>query len=176
MKRKIFGFLQGFTGVLSGHLPGTRDREKTVQPKRVGTRQRSPKTGIKNKQKTRRARPGTVKLGSRRDGRLRKDLKPIKTVKDNTNPNSSPAHTTVYTCPACGLQATESAMVEHLLGSPLHQPRHVQPKQTNDHKDEEEQATVLHEEDSRESVRNLLQILLPPRAFGRRHGQKTLNF
>jgi hypothetical protein len=173
--KKIFGFLQGFTGALSGHLPGTRSRKKIVKPTRVGARHRStPKTAAKKKQKTRRIRSGTARLGSKRDGRLRKDLKPIQAVTDNTNPNPSPAHTTIYTCPACSLQATEAAMVEHLLGSPLHRPRLVQPEQTIDHKDEGEQATVLREEDSRDSLRNLLQILLPPRAFGRRHGQKTL--
>src|SRR5690349_21632441 len=132
MKRKIFGFLQGFTGALSGHLPGTGSREKTVQRKRVGTRQRSaPKIGANKKQRARRVRSGTVKPGSRRDGRLRRDLKPIKAVADKTSPNS-PAHTKVYTCPACGLQATAPAMVEHLSGSPLHQLHPVQPNQTTD--------------------------------------------
>jgi hypothetical protein len=30
------------------------------------------------------------------------------------------------------------------------------------------------EEDSRQSVRNLLQMLIPPRAFGRRHAHRSM--
>ena len=79
-------------------------------------------------------------------------------------------------CPTCGLRAPEKLMAEHLLGSPLHRqkapaplappiPRSTSPRKTS--------ATL--EEDSRESMRNLLQMLVPPRAFGRRHGQRNAN-
>jgi hypothetical protein len=65
-------------------------------------------------------------------------------------------------------------MLEHLLGSPLHQPGRVLQEQTTNQKVEEEQATVSGKEDSSDSLRNLLQILLPPRPFGRRHEQKPV--
>lgn len=35
--------------------------------------------------------------------------------------------------------------------------------------------TVEMEEDPRRSLRNLLQMLVPPRAFGHRHQQRTVN-
>jgi hypothetical protein len=34
---------------------------------------------------------------------------------------------------------------------------------------------VSSEEDSRNSMRDLLQMLVPPRAFGRRHQDRTVN-
>jgi len=172
MKRRFLGFVQGFTRALSGLLPAHTGK-KTTQRKRVGGKQRSAaRTGTKRKQKPRRVGSGRVRLGLGRNGRLKSHLKPITTVIDNTEPNSA-AHTTVYTCPACGLQGAKSMMVEHLMASPLHR-LSVRPEQEPDHKVEEAQAMELREQDSRDSLRNLLQILLPPRAFGRRHEQKAL--
>jgi len=65
-------------------------------------------------------------------------------------------------------------MLEHLLGSPLHQPGRVQPVQTTDQTVKEDQAIASRKEDPKDSLRNLLQILLPPRPFGRRHEQKIV--
>ncbi|HEX9197643.1 MAG TPA: hypothetical protein VF906_07605 [Candidatus Bathyarchaeia archaeon] len=66
-------------------------------------------------------------------------------------------------------------MIEHLLGSPLHKHGPVQPEPTAGRTVEKDPASVVGDEDSRDSLRNLLQILLPPRAFGRRREQKTVN-
>jgi len=63
------------------------------------------------------------------------------------------------TCPSCGLQAPESLLAEHFMGSPSHE--NGPPK-------------IVEAEDSRQSVRNLLQMLVPPRAFGRRHAYKSV--
>jgi hypothetical protein len=172
MKRRILGFVQGVTGALLGLLPA-HTRKKTTPRKRVGDKQRSAaRAGTKRIQKPRRVRSGRVRLGLGRNGRLKRAVKPIKTVTDKTEP-SLVTHTTVYTCPACGLQGAKSMMVEHLMASPLHR-LSVRPEQAADHKVEEAQAVALLEEDSRDSLRNLLQILLPPRAFGRRHEQKAV--
>ena len=79
-------------------------------------------------------------------------------------------------CPTCGLRAPEKLMAEHLLGSPLHRQKAPAPlappipRSTSPRK-----ISSSLEEDSRESMRNLLQMLVPPRAFGRRHGQRTAN-
>jgi|SRR5438445_3236603 len=172
MKRRIRGFIQGFTGALSGLLPAHTGKNTTPR-KRVGGKQRSAaRTGIKRKQMLRRVGSGRVRLGLGPNGRLKRAVKPINTVMDKTEPNLA-AHTTVYTCPTCGLQGAKSIMVEHLLASPLHR-LSVRPEQTADHKVEEVEAAALREEDSRDSLRNLLQILLPPRAFGRRHEQRAV--
>ena len=65
-------------------------------------------------------------------------------------------------------------MAEHFLGSPSHEnspPEILQIVSTVDAK----AATALSEEESRDSLRNLLQMLVPPRAFGRRHAQRGVN-
>src|SRR5439155_17257792 len=91
---------------------------------------------------------------------------------DNSNVTSA-SQTVIYTCPACGLQAPQTLMVEHLRGSPIHQRGRAQPEQTTDHRVEEEPALAARGEDSRDSLRNLLQILVPPRAFVFFFKQKT---
>ena len=79
-------------------------------------------------------------------------------------------------CPACGLRAPEKLMAEHLLGSPLHRKQAPAPLAPRTPTAAPSARTIsLQEEDSRESMRNLLQMLVPPRAFGRRHGQRTPN-
>jgi len=166
VKSKILGFLQGVTGTISGHLARGRSGRKSA-PSRTsrGRKGSAVRTRAGKKLKTARVRS----RASRREG-SRKKLKPIPTLFENPSPAPA-AQTTVYSCPACGLEADKALMLEHLLGSPLHQPGRVQPEQT---KVVEEQAMVLREEDSSDSLRNLLQILLPPRPFGRRHEQKTV--
>src|SRR6267378_5149067 len=139
MKRRILGYIQGFAGALSGLLPAHTGK-KTTQRNRVSVKQRSAaRNGTKKIQKPRRVRSGRVRLELRRNGRLKRAVKPIKTVTDKTEPTLV-THTTVYTCPACGLQGAKSMMVEHLMASsPLHRPS-VRPEQTADHKVEEAQA------------------------------------
>lgn len=73
------------------------------------------------------------------------------------------------TCPSCGLEAPHDLLNEHFLGSPAHQYGAA--------KDDPKQNAITTalpsvEEDSTKSVRNLLQMLVPPRAFGRRHLQR----
>src|SRR5437016_11572460 len=131
MKRRILGFVQGVTGALSGLLPGAHTGKKTTPRKREGSKQRSAaRTGTKRKQKPRRVRSGRVRLGLGRNGRLKRAVKPINTVIDKIEPNLV-TQTTVYTCPACGLQGAKSMMVEHLVASPLHRIS-VGPEQTAD--------------------------------------------
>ena len=168
VKRKIFGFLQGVTGAISGHLPGGHNTKKTAPRKAIRRRKRpAGRTGTRRKLKTRK-----VRSEASRDGHLKNEPKPTRGFTDRSS-LTPVAKVTVYSCPTCGLQATQASMLEHLLGSPLHQPGRVQPEKTTDHIVEEEQALALRKEDSKDSLRNLLQILLPPRPFGRRHEQKT---
>lgn len=168
MKSKILGFLEGVTGAISGHLSGGRNGKNPAPRKTSGARRRSAsKTRTDKKLKTRRLRSRTSRSGS-----LRKKLKAVHGPTDRSS-LTPPAQTTVYSCPTCGLQATQASMLEHLLGSPLHQPGRVRPEQPADEKVEEKPDTGSLDGDT-DSLRNLLQILLPPRPFGRRHQQKIV--
>ena len=85
-----------------------------------------------------------------------------------------PAATVVSfdTCPSCGLQAPESLLAEHFLGSPSH--KDGPPKIVKVETVKTEASDDAKEEDSKQSVRNLLQMLVPPRAFGRRHAHRSM--
>ena len=76
------------------------------------------------------------------------------------------------TCPSCGLQAPESLLAEHFLGSPSH--KDGPPKIVKAETVKTEASDDAKEEDSNQSVRNLLQMLIPPRAFGRRHAHRSM--
>ena len=168
MKSKILGFLQGVTGTISGHLARGRSEKKAAPSKMVKGRKRSAvRTRAGGKPKSARVRAQT----SRKTG-PRKKLNTVPTLFENPTPAPT-LQTTVYSCPACGLEADKALMLEHLLGSPLHQPGRV-PAEHLTVRTAEEPLTVSREEASSDSLRNLLQILLPPRPFGRRHEQKSV--
>jgi len=80
--------------------------------------------------------------------------------------------TSFDTCPSCGLQAPESLLAEHFLGSPSH--KDGPPKIVKAETVKTEASDDAKEEDSNQSVRNLLQMLIPPRAFGRRHDHRSM--
>jgi hypothetical protein len=169
VKSKILGFLQGVTGTISGHLARGRNGKKTAPSRNIRSKKRSTvKTRAGRKLKTPRVRSRTG-----RKANPRKKLNPVPSLFENPTPAPT-AQTTVYSCPACGLEADKALMLEHLLGSPLHQPGRVPAEQLTDRRVVEEQPTVSREEDSSDLLRNLLQILLPPRPFGRRHEQKAV--
>ena len=77
------------------------------------------------------------------------------------------------TCPSCGLQAPATLLAEHFSGSPSHRngPEKVVPADST----LVESSTETDEEDSRQSVRSLLQILIPPRPFGLRHSRRQVS-
>ncbi|HZY46957.1 MAG TPA: hypothetical protein VFE96_04095 [Candidatus Bathyarchaeia archaeon] len=84
----------------------------------------------------------------------------------------NPVTASFDTCPSCGLQAPGNLLAEHFLGSPSHKngPLKVvaEPAKT-------EREKKTEEDDSTQSVRNLLQMLVPPRAFGHRHEQRSVD-
>lgn len=83
---------------------------------------------------------------------------------------------TVPSCPTCGLQAPHDLMMEHFQASPSHELGTPETLPTIvDDSIQAESILVSSEEDSRNSMRNLLQMLVPPRAFGRRHQNRTAN-
>jgi hypothetical protein len=103
-----------------------------------------------------------------------KNKNPTATAESSQTPVSTSATTVSFdTCPSCGLQAPGSLLTEHFLGSPSH--RNGPPIIVEADPVEVEAAVEAKEEDSRQSVRNLLQMLVPPRAFGRRHAHRSVN-
>src|SRR6267378_5836797 len=95
------------------------------------------------------------------------------TILSSQTPNTAFATVSFNTCPSCGLQAPGSLLAEHFLGSPSH--RNGLPAVVEADPIDVEAAAEAEEDDSRQSVRNLLQMLVPPRAFGRRHAYKAVS-
>lgn len=124
--------------------------------------------------------------------RSRSGLKPAKTrgtkprsmrhVRPATQPNNAlmiePTLTAlavnISSCPTCGLQAPEALMAEHFLGSPSHENGSPEPD-VPVAEDAIFDISQDSEEDAKSSLRHLLQMLVPPRAFGRRHQGRTVN-
>jgi hypothetical protein len=107
---------------------------------------------------------------------LAKPKAPLDAVSSRTQSPATYSEPPQSSCPTCGLSAPDKLMAEHLLGSPLHRkeaPAPVAPSTPPSTTSTRKTSTL--EEDSRESMRSLLQMLVPPRAFGRRHVQRTAN-
>ncbi len=76
-------------------------------------------------------------------------------------------------CPSCGLQPPGSLPNGHFIGSPSQ--RNGPPKEDSIVAVQPGVASGTEEEISKESVRSLLQMLVPPRAFGRRHAHRSVS-
>ena len=118
----------------------------------------------------------TRKARRRLRSKPRKDaiLQPI-TMTSETPTVAAFVHETVPACPTCGLQAPEALLMEHFQASPSHEQGAPQLPIIIDAQVPAESNLVSSEEDSRNSMRNLLQMLVPPRAFGLRHQHRTVN-
>lgn len=182
MKTLFFGLLQGVAGAISGLNPLGRDGKRTPVSKRVNSNRRPigrPRSHRRPNRSHRVRSTANIARYSKRQ------LEPPVTVADNSSAVPVVRQVAIYSCPACGLQAQAGLMAEHFLGSPVHQrgrapPEHTAihehaapPEPPADHRAEEE--SNGSEMDSRDSLRNLLQILLPPRAFGHRREQNSAN-
>jgi len=79
-------------------------------------------------------------------------------------------------CPSCGLETSDLLMSEHFLSSPSHRLGRKESVQEQDGKNDlQEKEPLTSEEHSSGVMRNLLSMLVPPRAFGRRHMQQNEN-
>ena len=86
-------------------------------------------------------------------------------------PNSSPA---VSACPSCGLVAPDELMVEHFAGSPSHE-KGKAPGELLDTIPDAKPNIPDQNGETIDTMRRIIQMLIPPRAFGRRHLEKTEN-
>jgi hypothetical protein len=173
METTIIEFLFGVVaGTISGLLIVKRPRAKTP------LRRTLPNAKLAASRS--RALPGRAKtryVKSRRSRSKPARAQPILTnAISMASAHSVAPQTTVLSCPGCGLQAPETLMAEHFLGSPSHkyEPEKVQATIV-DAELQEGLRSIDSEQNSRDSLRQLLQMLVPPRAFGRRHGQRTVD-
>ncbi len=177
--------LQFMVGIMAGTMTGigivrSRSLKKTrIRPGSVRTRSISGAVKYRVIVKPSKIRSTRQKVPSKPGGRsiiASRGLDPVTpTVSTLAVAVSAPEFSA---CPACGLEAPETLMAEHFVQSPSHQAGiaptpPVIPTATGS------PVPLSEEERSREetrlSFRNLLQMLVPPRAFGHRHQQKTVN-
>lgn len=162
-------------GVVAGTIFGLLIVKRT----RTGIPQRKTQPDIKLAPQRYRTLPRQVKPRHVRSRRSRSKPARNQPVLTNTVARvsaSSVAPEPVTSCPRCGLQAPENLMAEHFLGSPSHEYESQKDQSTLvDPKPQEGSPSIDLEQESKDSLRHLLQMLVPPRAFGRRHGQRTVD-
>jgi hypothetical protein len=113
----------------------------------------------------------TVTVPRTRKNAKTKTLEP--TVESSQTPHIAASTMAAFdTCPSCGLQAPGSLLAEHFLGSPSH--KNGPPEIVKVEPAEIKAAEEAEKEDSKQSMRDLLQMLVPPRAFGRRHAHRSM--
>ena len=163
-------------------LPGLINSHKSsaAKSKRHGTPSSTRRIGTTSRSKS---RGKTMAQSSRRKARrisparLREDLlvQPVEVMPD-TPTAATIVEVEIPACPTCGLQAPQALMMEHFQASPSHEGGIPQlAPMITDSEALGELNPPSSEEDSKNSMRNLLQMLVPPRAFGRRHQNRTVN-
>jgi hypothetical protein len=170
METIIFEFLFGvFAGTVFGLLIVKRSGSRTRPRKAQGVRLQSSVRRAPSKSRSRNVIPTRPREKPTKVEKLQAE-----TVTKNYLTNEN--RISVQSCPTCGLEAPENLMTEHFVGSPSH--RYKQSKLqpiTASLKPLDGRAGSSMAEDSRDSVRSLLQMLVPPRAFGHRHRQRTVD-
>ena len=164
----IFEFIAGVVaGTLSGVLIVKRMGRNAPLPRTMVSRKivRTKPRRVLKKAKTRATRP-------RSSRRVRPSVQPSDTL--TIEPTVTALAATFSSCPTCGLQAPDALMAEHFLGSPSHENGVPEPDVTMI-EDAIFDVPQASEEDAKNSLRHLLQMLVPPRAFGRRHQGRTVN-
>src|SRR3989475_11886937 len=159
------------TGSLKLSAEKPRRSRTPVRTGRIRARSRSKSRGrtVVQSSRTRKARR---RLRSKPRGDT--ILQPI-TVTSDTPIVAALVHEAVLSCPTCGLQAPEALLMEHFQASPSHEQGAPQLPTIIDAQVPAESNLVSSEEDSRNSMRNLLQMLVPPRAFGLRRHHRIIN-
>ncbi len=179
----IVGFMRGVAGVLSRHRSQTQIRQQTVlRVRRTSRGSRATKPRSKKTHRTTTAsRNRTVGWGQ-----LRKDLPSVLAIEvalleapafaiEEALFEIPAPQVDISMCPACGLQAPQLLMDEHFLGSPTHQNGPILSELGSAPVMKTESAVGTRVDDTTQGLRSLLQILVPPRAFGRRLQGRTVN-
>ena len=173
------GLLAGTLAVLAvvfrtGHLPLVL-RTRHSSPKKMPIltiRKTRLAPSIRHRKTSPPSRKSQSPVTIARTKRTARTKTPEAPITPSQTPNMTSTTLSIDTCPSCGLQAPESLLAEHFLGSPSH--RNAPPKIVRVDPAKVEAAEEAEKEDSNQSVRNLLQMLVPPRAFGRRHDHRSI--
>jgi uncharacterized membrane protein len=168
----IFEFLGGLlVGAMAGLMVVLRIKHPAPKMMPMLAVKRTRSARLVRRRKTSRIRDrSTVTFAKRR--KKAKTKAPDAMIPSSPTLNTLPATASFDTCPSCGLQAPGSLLAEHFLGSPSH--KNGPPKIVKADIVEVAAVEEAKEEDSKQSVRNLLQMLVPPRAFGRRHAHRSM--
>ena len=173
------GALAGTLAVLTvvfrtGYLPLV-PRTRHSSPKKMpilAIRKTRSVSSVRHRKTSPPSRKGQSPVTVARTERKARTKTPEAPIAPSQTPNIASATLSFDTCPSCGLQAPGSLLAEHFLGSPSH--RNAPPKIVEMDAAKVEAAEEAEKEDSNQSVRNLLQMLVPPRAFGRRHDHRSM--
>lgn len=168
METTLAEFLMGmFAGTITGLLAVL-----TRTTNRVSRRFSKPRAQAIRRRKAK-AMGARRNISSSRTNTLKPRARHILPVNhDESPPPVAPLPVqTIASCPSCGLEAPESLMAEHFLGSPSHE----NPRVLSEEETVEGPAEPVEVDDSKGELRTLLQMLVPPRAFGHRRQQKTQN-
>ena len=164
----IIEFIAGVVaGTLSGMLIVKRMGRNAPLPRSTVSRKiaRTRPRRVLKQAKNRRTRPRSTR-------HVRPLVHPSETL--TIEPTVTALAVTFSSCPTCGLQAPDALMAEHFLGSPSHENGVPEPDVTMV-EDAILDMPQASDEDAKNSLRHLLQMLVPPRAFGRRHQGRTVN-
>jgi hypothetical protein len=168
-------------GLLAGALAGlammtlvlrTRHPSPTTMPMLTIKKPRSA-SSVRRRRTSSPADRGPRTITFARTRRKAKTKTLVATVESSQTPNITATAESFDTCPSCGLQAPGSLLAEHFLGSPSH--KNGPPKIVKADAVKAETSEEAKEDDPIQSMRNLLQILVPPRAFGHRHAHKSVS-
>jgi hypothetical protein len=180
MDPTIFQFMAGImAGTLTGLLIVRRKASgKKYRPKTATVRTRPMAAATKYRVVARPMKTGNNRQKNPARLSRTRTLAPAAFIPQATTTASIGAVVTpsFASCPSCGLEAPEVLMEEHFVQSPSHKAGHApalpamvrMPAPTFPLESGEG-------EESKLSFRNLLQMLVPPRAFGHRHQQRTVN-
>jgi hypothetical protein len=171
----IFEFIGGLlVGGMAGLMVLSRNRHQSTETMPM-LKVRKPRSAssVRHRRNSQPIEKGHRTVTVARTRRKAKNKTPDATPLSQTPVIASATTVSFDTCPSCGLQAPGSLLTEHFLGSPSH--RNAPPKIIEADPVGVEAVAEAEEEDSRQSVRNLLQMLVPPRAFGRRHANRSVS-
>jgi hypothetical protein len=172
----VFEFLGGLlVGGMAGLMIVFRNRRPSTETMpMLEVRKPRSSSSLHRRRNSPTAEKGRSNVTVARTRRKEKTKMPDTTTGTSKSPDiASEALVTFDTCPSCGLQAPGPLLAEHFLGSPSH--RNGVPKTVEADPIDLEAERDAKEEDSKQSVRSLLQMLVPPRAFGRRHAHRSLS-
>lgn len=161
-------------GILGGALAGllaviARGGSQTRQPTRIVGR--SAKQRVRERRAVKRV---STRPSALRNGRVENKTPPVQPSRAETSVSSAHPSPSFSACPSCGLEAPYELMEEHFGGSPSHEKARAL-EETEQTVPETKPGKANSNDDTKRALRNLLQMLVPPRAFGRRHSQMTEN-